>query len=351
MYHLTNPEHKNCDTRHISTTGSFKKQETIRYHHARLSMRISGYGIFSLLYLLLACSGSPGTVSISNKGLYPEGLEHDSAQKSFLVTSLTKGVVGHVSYKGDYTPFIKDERLKSAIGLRVDREHNRLFVCSSDPGTSVRTSPETQRKVADLGVYDLRTGETIAFHHLGDLKKGNHFCNDIALAPDGTIYVTDSFNPVIYRITPNQEASVFIDSPEFSGDGFNLNGIVYHPDGYLLVAKYNDGNIYKIPVSDPLNFSKIEIPDSFPGADGLVLENNKSLIVIANASNNAIYRLSTEDNWNSASIISKEETGDVYPTTGVIVNGKLFVIHSMLNHLFSGKPEVKEFIIQQSLEK
>ena len=52
---------------------------------------------------------------------------------------------------------------------------------------------------------------------------------------------------VVYQVDGSYEASVLhrFDPVE----GFALNGIVYHADGYLLVI--GSGNIYKIPVDNP----------------------------------------------------------------------------------------------------
>lgn len=37
-----------------------------------------------------------------------------------------------------------------------------------------------------------------------------NFANDVTLAPDGTVFVTDSFSPVVYKVNPDGTASVLV---------------------------------------------------------------------------------------------------------------------------------------------
>ena len=90
----------------------------------------------------------------------------------------------------------------SAVGLRIDSQRDRVLVCNSDPGVSLHTDKTTQGKLAGLAVFQLSTGKLIKYLDLGGLSSGgNHFCNDIAVDDDGTAYATDSFSPIIYKIS------------------------------------------------------------------------------------------------------------------------------------------------------
>src|SRR3989337_2363951 len=67
-----------------------------------------------------------------------------------------------------------------------------------------------------------------------------------ALYPDGV----DSFSPIIYRGDTANKASVLLNHKRFTGDGFNLNGLVAK-DNYLPVAKMNEGLLFKVPLDKP----------------------------------------------------------------------------------------------------
>ena len=286
--------------------------------------------------------GLPDIVSFEKDALYPEGLEYDAGNNRFLVTSLREGIVGTVTPDGDYEVLFQDGNMVSAIGIRIDKARDRVLVCNSDPGVSVHTNKETQGKLAGLAVFQLSTGKLIKYIDLAGLSEGGgHFCNDIALDSNGVAYVTDSFSPIIYKIDTDNNASIFMQNDKFAGEGFGLNGIVMKDD-YLLVAKYNDGTLFKFPLDDPQKFSQVNIEGAYPGADGLLWADDGSLILIANAQTNKVLKLTSEDNWVSAKVAGSVDTGQVFATTGEDINGDIYVLYAMLHVVFN--PETKEHV-------
>lgn len=302
-----------------------------------ISLLLSG-----VVLTFAGCGGPPESVLFKKKGLYPEGVEYDAPHRRFLVTSLGEGVIGAVGDRGDYRIIARDRRFVSAIGIRIDPPRNRFLVCNSDPGASIHTDPATQKKLAGLGIFDLQNGKLKSYLNLGELKPGAHFCNDIAVDDKGNAFITDSFSTVIYRVDPAGKPSVFLDNERFAGTGFSLNGIVYHRDGYLIVAKYDEGLLFKVPVNNPQEFEQIRMKQKYPGADGLLWTPDGNLMLIANASTNKIVKLRGSENWSEASVISEKETGQVFPTTGTLRQGKPYVLYSMLHVLFN--PKSKEAV-------
>lgn len=55
--------------------------------------------------------------------------------------------------------------------------------------------------------------------------------------------MTDSFAHAIYKISADGKPSVFSRSGKFKTEGIGLNGIVYHPAGFVLVSNSNTGHI------------------------------------------------------------------------------------------------------------
>ncbi len=223
------------------------------------------------------------SIVISKSALYPESIEYNPQTDKFLVGSFREGAVYEVDMDGEARRIVHDEHLISALGTRIDRAHNRLFVVTADLEASVRQSLGGSKSLAGVGIFDLTSGELLHFINLGVLYPDNeHLANDVAIDPAGNAYVTDSFSPVIYKIDPQGHPSIFLESEAFIGKGINLNGIVYHPDGYLLVAKKSEGILFKIPLSAPEHFTKVELSDTLIGADGLTLAGQKELVVVAN---------------------------------------------------------------------
>lgn len=294
-------------------------------------------------------AAAPEVVSFTRPALYPEGVDYDAGGKRFFVTSLREGIVGTVKDDGTYTVFAQDPKMVSAIGLRIDAGRDRVLVCNADPGVSLHTSKETQGKLAALAVFQLSTGKLIQYVDLAKVGgAGGHFCNDIAIDKDGTAYVTDSFSTIIYKINTDYKASVLLNHKRFAGEGFNLNGIVVK-DGYLLVDKMNDGSLFKVPLDKPEAFTEVKLKDPMPGADGMLWGPDGSLVVIASGKINKVLKLTSSDNWSTATVAASADTGDVFATTGVMRDGKVYVLYAMLHVLFNPetKTHVEKFDIRQ----
>lgn len=278
-------------------------------------------------------------VDIRHDALYPEGLEYDRKRNKFVLGSIRKGSVHTVSLNGLVETLVDDERLQQVVGIRVDEKRNRLLVNSSDYGVGEKTDA-TKPKFSHiaLGIYNLETGEPIQFIDLSNLRPNEaKFINDLDIDDKGNAYITDSLSATIYRVTPSGQASVFLTHEMFRGNGFNLNGIQYHSDGYLLVAKKSDGSLFKVPVESPHLFSQIELPIPLIGMDGLLLLEDNSLVVVTNRASgvvsNTVFHLKSEDNWKSAQIKGNFKTEDAYPTTVTATQNGLYVNYGYLNTL------------------
>jgi len=294
-------------------------------------------------------AAAPEVVSIAKPGLYPEGVDYDAKGKRFLVTSMREGLLGSVSDDGTYKVLGQDPQMVSAVGLRMDAERDRVLVCNSDPGVSVHTKKENQGKLAGLAAFQLSTGKLLKYVDLAKVGgPGGHFCNDIAIDKDGTAYITDSFSTIIYKVDPAYNATVLLNNNRFSGESFNLNGIVVK-DGYLLVNKMNDGALFKVPLNNPEKFTEVKLKEPLVGADGLLWGPDGSLVLIASGKLNKVFKLASNDNWATASVTSSADTGDVFATTGVMRDGKVYVLYAMLHVLFNPqtKTHVEKFDIRQ----
>ncbi len=292
-------------------------------------------------------------IEINKIALYPEDIAYNSISNKFLVGSFRDGSVYEVNLDGNVNKIIDDDRLYSILGIQVDTVRNRLIVVSSDIGSSIRSHPSVLKKTALVGIYELSTGKNIHFINLGNLlPNGQHLVNGITMDNIGNIYITDSFSPVIYKIDINGKASIFLESNEFLGEGINLNGIVFHPDGYLIVVKKGEGILFKIPLDEPNKYHKINVPKKIIGGDGLLLVNNKELIVIANRASGVmtetVFSLLSNDSWNTAIVTDKIKIGNYYLTTGVIKKNKIYVIHSDLKSLIVAPFEKKKTLFKKA---
>jgi len=303
--------------------------------------------LFSLAAITTSAIAAAGNIVFTAAEAYPEGVAFDSKKKEFLVSSMHYGTIGRVSLDGSYRPFIDDDHVISSVGMTTDAKRNRLWVAISDPGVSTKTKPDTKNKLAAVAGFDLQTGKRVAYYDLGKLIEGGHFANDLTMDPDGNLYVTDSFSPVIYRIDAAGKTSVFAQNDLFKGEGFNLNGIVYNPAGFLLVAKYNSGELFKVDIKDPKQIQKVNLPENLSGADGLVLNTPDRLLIVQNNGADAVIELESSDNWNSAKIKTRSKSVLPFPTTATKVGKSVYVLNAKLGELFDPKgPKSKEYLLQ-----
>lgn len=279
-----------------------------------------------LLGLLPGCSKddsssptpvAPTRISVPQAGLSPEGVQYDEANKRFLVSSRTRGRIGTVKDDSTYAVLADDPRLVSTIGLNLDAGRQRLLAAVSDNGANTgRSTAATLRKLAALAIFNPTNGNLLSYIDLAVLRPAlPHFVNDIAVDAQGNAYITDSLSPIIYKVDAQGAASVFLENAQLSGGtAFGLNGIVFHPDGYLLVAKSNDGTLFKVPLSTPGSFTPVTSSQGLVGADGLLLLDPQTLLVVS-GSQSTVFRLASTDAWATTRATGSFATGPTSPTT------------------------------------
>ncbi|MBG0830212.1 SMP-30/gluconolactonase/LRE family protein [Planomonospora sp. ID67723] len=290
-----------------------------------------------------ASAATPDVIEGRAPSLHPEGVAYDPTRGAYLVSSLRHGTVSVVRPDGSVRTLVDDPALISAIGIQVDAARRRLLVANADPGMGVRTSPGTQGRLAGLGIYDLASGRRTGYVDLAEVAgdSARHFANDLAVAPDGTVYVTDSFAPIVYRVPTRGEASVLLRDRRLSGgDGFGANGIAWR-DGHLLIGKYDDGTLWRVPVRRPGALRQVRLDRALPGADGIVLRRDGSLVVVTNkvaaSGTDAVFTVRPSAGWSRATVTGERAWPDQAPTTAAVrPDGSVHVLSGRLDLLFAG---------------
>jgi sugar lactone lactonase YvrE len=229
----------------------------------------------------VARSRSSTVIEAEADSLHPEGIAYDSARGVFLVSSVRHGTVAAIDASGKTGALIDDPVLISTFGLAVDARRGLLFVTNGDLGLSENTSPDTAQRIAGLGVYNLETGERIRYVDLAALAPdaARHAANDLALAPDGTAYVTDTLAGLVYEVDPDGDASVLADDAALAAPGgFGANGIVYR-DGRLVVGNYTDASLWTFEVEEPEEVERVETDADLTGVDGLTWD-GRTLVAV-----------------------------------------------------------------------
>jgi sugar lactone lactonase YvrE len=296
----------------------------------------------ALAFLAAACgsddktaSSFPAALKVQETGFYPEGIAYSERHHLIYLGSFYRGKVATLDAQGTLRPFIDDPRLVSVVGLAVDEANNRLVVTNSDMGRGERSSAKTTFQLAEIVTYDLDTGARIHATNLAELYRGGQFVNDVVTDGKGTIYATNSASPVIYKVDASGTGSVLVEhellAPPAVGQ-FGTNGIVYHPDGYLIVSK--GAGLLKVPLDNPKNISAVTVDQSLNAIDGLLLTDNHTLVVVSNNFTGqpypeAVYELGSKDGWKTARVSATfTALEDKMPTTATLVGKDVYVTHA-----------------------
>ncbi|MCU7825417.1 gluconolaconase [Kitasatospora sp. DSM 101779] len=291
----------------------------------------------------------PAAITASADTLHPEGATWDARHGRFLVGSLRHGTVSAVRPDGTVTTLVDDPAvLVSTIGIHVDAARNRVLVANGDPGVSLRTAPGGSGRIAGIGAYDLTTGRRLFYTDLAATAGdgGPHLANDLAVGPDGTAYVTDSFAPVVYRVTPDGTAGLLVRDSRLAAPqgGFGLNGIV-RQGSTLVIGKYDDGTLWRLPIDRPQQLARIPVTGpagSLTGLDGLLLRPDGTLHGITNhlggSAATTRVELRSTDGWRTARA-TVHPLADPAPT--VLTPGpagSTYVLDGRIDLLFAGTP-------------
>ena len=285
-------------------------------------------------------------------GAYPEGIAWNARAGAFLVSSLRGGQLGLVYPDGRYRRFSTGSGLITTSGMLVDAERNRVLVCNEDVGVSLNSASGTRNRVAQVLEFNLDTGALQQTYDLSSLSRGPTLANDLALDAQGNIYVTDSFQPQIYKIDrATRQVSILVrsarlipaDAPAAAqGTQPYLNGIVYHPDGYLIAADYTRGLLWKVTLDNAPAISEIRLPQRLKGPDGLRLKNAHELVIVQSfpgakgSMSGDVTLLSSNDGWASAYITAVATPSELDgPTGAALRDGEVWVVNSRYPRLFA----------------
>jgi sugar lactone lactonase YvrE len=220
----------------------------------------------------------------------PEGVAWDPVSQSFFVGIVATGTIYRATLR-DKTlrPFITPDTAApadSAVGMKVSR--GKLYVAGGPTGS--------------IYVYEIRTGALLARFETG----AGGFLNDLVVTPMGDVFVTDSFRPMLWHLTPamvkagsGTPASIAV-GPEiaYTAGQFNLNGIVTRRAGQeLIVVNTISKSLFRIDLDrdNPAarTITKIDAPEL--AGDGLLIDLGQLLVVTGNPAAVTVLNLTPGD--------------------------------------------------------
>jgi streptogramin lyase len=202
---------------------------------------------FGMAALTLAPSEAPAQtrteITINDTGVQAENLT-SSQDGSVYFGSTAKGTIYRAAPGATQAePWISASAagLTNVLGVLAHDKTNTLWVCQNNTGG--RGGAPVVGQTA-LRSFDLKTGaakDTYPFPTNGGV------CNDMAVAPDGTLYVTESFANRVHRLKPGaKELDLWVAAdPRLAG----VDGIALLADGAVYVNTFFAGLLFRIPVN------------------------------------------------------------------------------------------------------
>ena len=159
-------------------------------------------------------------------------------------------------------------------GLMADNTRNTLWVCTTAFPLPAKITPPIKERHTTLRAFDTNTGAAKGAY---PLLGATNSCNDMTIAANGTVYVTDIANGNIQRLRPSAAALVpWVGTPELA----NVDGIAFI--GTTLYANnVSTGKLFRIPINaDGSAGAPVEIKLSQPleGPDGMRAHNGKMYV-------------------------------------------------------------------------
>lgn len=211
-----------------------------------------------------AMAGDMKPIEIPGDQAYPESMSA-SSDGTIYISSIASGGVARVKPgESKAEMWIKPGAFdtRSTFGVLVDEKNSTLWVCSNDVSTMGVPGPSTVPG-AYLKGFDLKTGEgkfSAAFPGKA------HVCNDMAIASDGTMYVTNTAAPQILRLKPGaKELDVWLENDLLAPkNGAGLDGIAFGSDGNLYVNTYGGNEFFRVTLKDGAAGSVTKLETSRP---------------------------------------------------------------------------------------
>ncbi|MFL5353302.1 SMP-30/gluconolactonase/LRE family protein [Archangium sp.] len=267
--------------------------------------------------------------TLSERDLIPEGIAHDPLTRTFFVSSIHKRKIVAVRPDGSPSDFATSEaQLDSVLGMRVDPAR-RILWANSYASPSMQGFNESLRGRSTLHAFDLATGRQVARFVRG--PGGRHLLNDLAIRPDGDVFLTDSETGEVLKLCIH----TLLTEPSFEvlvppGQLFHPNGITLSDDGKtLFVADFVNGITVLRLDSD----ERFTLPHprgvSTHGLDGLYFHQG-GLVGVHNGNGpGRIVRYVLSDSLDRIvrmEVLESNHPSFDIPTTGVLVGDALYVI-------------------------
>jgi sugar lactone lactonase YvrE len=263
--------------------------------------------------------------TIPDSTFWAEGVDHDARTGAFYVASINHRTVAELRPDGSVRELIPrgSRGVGGIFGVRVDPKGGVLWATTSGIPQIDGFSPGDTAIAALLRIR-IRDGFIEKRWNLPVIP-GGHVLGDLAIGPKGDVFMTDSNEPVLYRLVPGTDSLVAIRNSLFR----SLQGIAPTPDGRALyVADYSHG-ILRVDLVSGTVIRVADAPGSVSlGCDGISWHRGAIVAVQNGVMPARVMRfvLSADGaRFTSAEVLDRNPIADE-PTIGTIVGNEFVYV-------------------------
>ena len=212
-----------------------------------------------LLAVLDSVARAAPAITLPGDLAYPESLAASSDGTLFIGSAKMGGILRVTPGSSTPTPWIAPTAFgtRSIFGVLVDERSGTLWTCSNDLASDGIASPGSGSGSALKG-FDLKTGAgkvSVPF-------PGNRpLCNDIAVAKDGRVYVSDEYSARVLRLSADSRSlEVWVSDPQLA----DIDGIAFGADGNLYANTYEGSGLFRIDVKHSTAGKVVKLSTSRP---------------------------------------------------------------------------------------
>ncbi|MGE0639286.1 MAG: SMP-30/gluconolactonase/LRE family protein [Thermoanaerobaculia bacterium] len=260
---------------------------------------------------------------IPRRDLLVEGLAWDAGTKSFCLSSVRQRRILRRSSDGalEELAVFPADRVGSPLGMAVDARQRRLWVAAA--GLPQGSAPESLLRRGAVVAIDLATGKLAV--EAGPFPSGQS-ANDLAVAPDGSVYVSDPEAKATVRVGADGSRKVLAEGHGLRSPG----GVALSADAKLLyVADWSQGLAVVDVASGALTWMRPPARATVLGIDGLIAHGGSLLAIQNGVFPPRIARLELAADGRSlrsARILERGVPDWDEPTLGVVVDGALHYV-------------------------
>ena len=215
---------------------------------------------------------------LNERDLIPEGIAHDPVTQRYFLSSVYKAKIVAIESNGGVSDFTAERAagFGSGLGMTVDADARILWAATA-VGPQMRGFRPEDDGISGVFRYSVDDGSLLDSFVLGS-DSTQHLFNDLVLADDGSVFVTDSRTASVYRIAPGADSlELFVQSDTMTSP----NGIAVGPDQQVLFVAHGDG-VTVVSRADR-SLRRLSAPDDvqLEGIDGLYYH-KKALVAIQN---------------------------------------------------------------------